>query len=101
MKNKIKKLFFKEKTKKEKEFLIHPLDQKKKFSIILYNDEINTFEFVVETLMELSSYLPQQAEQCALIANYKGQCEIKSGSRQDIYDIYKELSKKGLKVSLI
>ena len=50
-----------------------------KHSLILYNDEINTFDHVIKSLVEICGHDSVQAEQCALIVHLKGSCEIKSG----------------------
>ena len=47
--------------------------------LILYNDDVNTFEFVIESLIEVCGHYPEQAEQCALVAHTKGKCVIKTG----------------------
>ncbi len=53
-------------------------DQKKR--LILYNDEVNTFDFVIETLIEVCEHDALQAENCALITHFKGKCPVKNGS---------------------
>ena len=50
------------------------------YDLILYNDDINTFDFVIESLVEVCGHEFEQAEQCALIAHFKGRCIVKSGS---------------------
>jgi ATP-dependent Clp protease adaptor protein ClpS len=47
--------------------------------LVLYNDDINTFEFVIESLVEVCGHEFEQAEQCALIAHFQGQmyCKIR------------------------
>ncbi len=50
-----------------------------KYTLILYNDEINTFDHVIKSLVEICGHDSVQAEQCALIVHLKGSCEIKSG----------------------
>ncbi len=47
------------------------------FQIILYNDNKNTFAHVMKTLIQLCGHSPDQAEQCAMLVHYKGQCSIK------------------------
>ncbi len=49
-------------------------------SIVLYNDEVNTFDHVIECLMAYCSHSPEQAEQCAWITHLKGKCAVKNGS---------------------
>ena len=46
--------------------------------IILYNDDVNTFDHVIRTLIEVCEHTPEQAEQCSLIVHYKGKCSVKS-----------------------
>ena len=59
--------------------------------IILYNDDVNTFDHVIQTLISVCEHTAQQAEQCAMIVHYNGKCTVKSGS-------YKELEPKCLRL---
>ena len=52
--------------------------------IILYNDDVNTFEHVIKTLIKVCDHSAEQAEQCSLIVHYKGKCSVKSGSISDL-----------------
>lgn len=54
-------------------------------SLIVWNDEVNTFEWVIEALIEICGHNQQQAEQCAIIIDSKGKYAVKEGS----YDILK------------
>jgi ATP-dependent Clp protease adaptor protein ClpS len=54
-------------------------------SLIVWNDEVNTFEWVIETLMEVCGHTEEQAEQCSMIIHTKGKYAVKEGS----YDILK------------
>ena len=55
--------------------------------IILFNDDVNTFDFVIDSLIEVCDHTAEQAEQCALLVHYKGKCAVKTGE-------YNELKKK-------
>ena len=48
--------------------------------IILHNDDVNTFDHVIESLMEVCGHDPIQAEQCAWIVHYNGKCSVKRGT---------------------
>jgi ATP-dependent Clp protease adaptor protein ClpS len=48
--------------------------------IILFNDDVNTFDHVIETLINVCAHESLQAEQCAMLVHYKGQCTVKTGS---------------------
>lgn len=52
--------------------------------IILYNDDVNTFDHVIETLIYVCNHTPEQAEQCSLIVHYNGKCVVKTGSYEDL-----------------
>ncbi len=51
-----------------------------KNSLILHNDEVNSFDFVIESLIEVCEHTTEQAEQCTYLVHYKGKCDVKSGS---------------------
>ena len=52
--------------------------------IILYNDDVNTFDHVINTLISVCDHTLEQAEQCSLIVHYKGKCGVKSGSYSEL-----------------
>lgn len=68
--------------------------------LILHNDEIHSFDYVVEALVEVCSHNPEQAEQCAYIAHLKGRCDVRKGSSAYLHTLLKALSEKGLTVTL-
>jgi len=50
------------------------------YSLVVWNDDVNTFEWVIETLIEVCSHTPEQAEQCALFIHTRGKYAVKNGS---------------------
>jgi ATP-dependent Clp protease adaptor protein ClpS len=68
--------------------------------LVLHNDEHNTFEFVIESLIEVCDHLPEQAEQCALIAHNKGKCGVKKGDLFMLKTLHKEMSRRGLTTTI-
>jgi ATP-dependent Clp protease adaptor protein ClpS len=71
-----------------------------KVELILFNDDINTFDFVIESLIEVCDHNPEQAEQCATIAHFKGKCGIKSGTLNELTPMNNELNHRGLSTVL-
>jgi len=69
--------------------------------IILYNDDVNTFEHVIATLIYACEHTPEQAEQCSLIVHYKGKCTVKSGSFDDLKPRCSKLLEAGLSAEII
>ena len=74
------------------------LDENK--SLVLFNDDFNTFDFVIETLVDVCGHDYLQAEQCALIVHYKGKCAVKSGSPSELKPPFKEMSHRDLTVAI-
>ncbi len=58
--------------------------QEKKYQIVLFNDDVNTFDHVIEVLMSVCQHDALQAEQCALLVHYKGKCSVKTGTYKDL-----------------
>ena len=48
--------------------------------LVVFNDDVNTFEHVTRTLIKVCQHTPEQAEQCTLIIHYKGKCQVKNGT---------------------
>ncbi len=68
--------------------------------LILHNDDFNTFDFVIKTLVETCDHSPEQAEQCAYIVHFKGKCSVKTGSMDDLKPPYESMKRKSLTVSI-
>lgn len=66
------------------------------FTLVLLNDEVNLYEHVVKTLVEVCEHNWEQAEQCTLIAHHKGKCDVKKGLRNDLRPLREELARRGL-----
>jgi len=69
--------------------------------IVLYNDDVNTFDHVIETLMTVCEHAPEQAEQCALIVHYNGKCTVKTGPYSDLKPRCSMLLEAGLNAEII
>jgi ATP-dependent Clp protease adaptor protein ClpS len=48
--------------------------------LVVFNDDINTFDHVIDTLMRVCKHSPEKAEQCTLLIHYKGKCAVKTGT---------------------
>ena len=69
-------------------------------ALILYNDDVNTFEHVINCLVKYCRHDVLQAEQCAYIVHYKGKCDVKHGPRPKLQPIASALLDKGLSVEI-
>jgi ATP-dependent Clp protease adaptor protein ClpS len=70
------------------------------FEIVLYNDDVNTFDHVIDCLMKYCKHDAQQAEQCALLVHTKGKCAVKSGDYSTLQPLCEALCENGLSAQI-
>jgi len=71
-----------------------------KQDLVLYDDDFNTFDHVIETLIDVCNHEEEQAEQCALLTHLKGKCAVSSGLYKDLKTKYNIISERGLTVKI-
>lgn len=76
------------------------VDHQNQATLVLHNDEINTFDYVMEILVEICDHSMTQAEQCATITHFKGKCEVRSGSNTTMKELRYQLISRGLKATV-
>lgn len=69
--------------------------------IVLYNDDVNTFDHVIETLIYTCEHTPVQAEQCAMLVHYKGKCTVKTGAYEELVPRCSKLLQAGLSAEIV
>ncbi|NPV13220.1 MAG: ATP-dependent Clp protease adaptor ClpS [Ignavibacteria bacterium] len=62
-----------------------------KKQIVVYNDDVNTFDWVIQSLIEVCKHQPEQATQCAYIVHFNGKCDVKNGSFEELKPLCLEL----------
>ncbi|NQU35937.1 MAG: ATP-dependent Clp protease adaptor ClpS [Bacteroidetes bacterium] len=70
-------------------------------NLILFNDDYNTFDFIIDALVEVCKHSFEQAENCALIAHYNGKCQIKKGTMDIVRPIYVEMTNRQITVEIV
>ncbi|WP_186989990.1 ATP-dependent Clp protease adaptor ClpS [Constantimarinum furrinae] len=86
---------------KIQEDVLYAEKEAKENEIILYNDDVNTFDHVINTLIYACEHTPEQAEQCSIIVHYKGQCTVKSGSFEELKPRCTMLLEAGLSAEIL
>ena len=66
------------------------------YSLIVWNDEVNTFEWVIETLIEVCGHSPEQAEQCSYFIHYKGKYAVKQGEYDELKTMCDAITERGI-----
>ena len=69
--------------------------------IVLFNDDVNTFEHVIETLIRVCKHTNEQAEQCSILVHYKGKCTVKTGLLDELKPQCSSLLEAGLSAEII
>lgn len=68
--------------------------------LIVYNDDVNTFDDVIRWFMEILDHQPVQAEQCAFIIHYSGKCSVKTGTWEELQPKAVALLDRGLSAKI-
>jgi ATP-dependent Clp protease adaptor protein ClpS len=69
-------------------------------ALILHNDDENTFEYVIECLIEVCEHTTVQAEQCTYLVHYKGKCDVRKGSVESLKSRREALIDRGLNATI-
>lgn len=86
---------------KQSEELLLKEEVLKQNEIILFNDDVNTFDHVIDTLIYACDHTPEQAEQCSIIVHYKGKCTVKTGPYEDLEPRCSKLLEAGLSAEIV
>lgn len=70
------------------------------WKLIVWNDEVNTFDWVIQTLMEICGHSQEQAEQCALIIHYKGSYAVLEGSFEKLHQYCAQILDRGIQATV-
>jgi ATP-dependent Clp protease adaptor protein ClpS len=65
-------------------------------NLIVWNDEVNTFEWVIETLIEICGHTPEQAEQCSYIIHFQGKYAVKQGPYEELKPLCDAITERGI-----
>ena len=66
------------------------------YSLVVWNDEVNTFEWVIETLIKVCGHTPEQAEQCAMFIHTKGKYAVKNGEYETLKPMCDAITDRGI-----
>src|ERR1700757_2932379 len=65
-------------------------------TLIVWNDDVNTFEWVIETLIEVCGHTEEQAEQCAYLIHFQGKCAVKKGEYEKLKAMCDKITDRGI-----
>jgi len=71
------------------------------YKLILHNDDIHTFDDVIEALIQICKHDPIQAEQCTMLVHFKGKCTVKTGSMEVLKPMHEKLIARSLTSEIV
>jgi ATP-dependent Clp protease adaptor protein ClpS len=89
-------------TKRKEKEEVELLEQlENQHELVLFNDDVNTFDFVIDALINVCEHTDEQAHQCTLLVHYKGKCTVKTGEYSDLEPRCTKLLELGLSAEII
>ena len=70
-------------------------------NLVVYNDDFNTFEHVIKTLIDVCKHAPEQAEQCTYLIHYKGKCTVKMGTFEELEAMCSAIHDRGISADIV
>ena len=83
----------------EEEIALDELDFQER-ELVVFNDDYNTFDHVIRTLIEICKHSPEQAEQCTWLIHYKGKCTVKFGSFEELVPMRQGICERGISAEI-
>jgi ATP-dependent Clp protease adaptor protein ClpS len=71
-------------------------DEESPYSLVVWNDEVNSFDWVIQTLIEICSHSNEQAEQCAMLIHTQGKYAVKQGSYEELKPMCDAITDRGI-----
>jgi len=85
----------------EEEVLVEELVDLDAYDLVIYNDEVNTFQHVISILVKVCKHTLEQAEQCTIIIHYKGKCAVKKGSYEELKPLCEAILDAGIQAAIV
>ena len=70
-------------------------------TLVVYNDDVNTFEHVIQTLIDVCDHEPEQAEQCTLLIHHNGKCAVKNGTFDELAPRCTAIHDRGISADIV
>ncbi|WP_026462724.1 ATP-dependent Clp protease adaptor ClpS [Adhaeribacter aquaticus] len=70
-------------------------------NLVVYNDDVNTFDHVIDTLIAVCKHTPEQAEQCTYLIHYKGKCTVKVGTFEELESMCSAIHDRGISADIV
>ncbi|MCJ8154019.1 ATP-dependent Clp protease adaptor ClpS [Chryseobacterium sp. SSA4.19] len=71
------------------------------YKLVLHNDDVHTFDYVIDALIEICKHSLEQAEQCTILVHFKGKCTVKTGSLDLLKPMHEKLLSRELTSEIV
>ncbi|MEC3877323.1 ATP-dependent Clp protease adaptor ClpS [Chryseobacterium salviniae] len=71
------------------------------YKLVLHNDDVHTFDYVIDSLIEICKHTLEQAEQCTILVHFKGKCTVKTGSMDVLKPMHEKLLSRELTSEIV
>ena len=71
------------------------------YKLVLHNDDIHTFDYAIDSLIEICKHTLEQAEQCTILVHFKGKCTVKTGSMDLLKPMHEKLLSRELTSEIV
>jgi ATP-dependent Clp protease adaptor protein ClpS len=71
------------------------------YDLVVFNDDFNTFDHVINTLIKVCKHTQEQAEQCTLLIHYKGKCTVRTGSFDELRPMREAICDVGIDAKIL
>ncbi len=85
----------------EEEVLVEELTDLDAYDLVVYNDDVNTFQHVINILIKVCEHSVEQAEQCTIIIHYKGKCAVKKGGYEELKPLCEAILDAGIQAAIV
>ena len=76
------------------------VDNTSSYQLVVWNDEVNSFDWVIESLIDVCGHTKEQAEQCAMIIHFKGQYAVKDGHYDGLKPLREAIAERGINATI-
>ncbi|MBO9636864.1 MAG: ATP-dependent Clp protease adaptor ClpS [Siphonobacter aquaeclarae] len=77
------------------------IDEKEEHDLVVFNDDVNTFDWVIDTLIDVCGHSPEQAEQCTILIHFKGKCAVKKGPFEELAPMRNAICNRGINAEVV
>jgi len=81
--------------------VLEALDTTDLRELVVFNDDFNTFDHVIQTLIKVCKHTPEQAEQCTWLIHYKGKCAVRSGALEELDPMKQGICEAGIDAKIL